>query len=173
MTGRELRMTFVVVVVAAVVARELEVVPNTTFKTSLYKCVCVFFLMDEFFLFHLLTFFLAPVSFSPEDTTSNHPQLSPRTEGVGSGYPSEEEFQRQVRDPDSNDPSAWPVAPVPWLQAEAQQIIVSAPNVGSIGNSLFEDSWGKPLEDTGAGFWVGGFWVVRKREVLMFWKKVM
>ncbi len=78
---------------------------------------------------------------------------APRTEdvgAVGSGYPSEEEFQRQVRDPDPNDPSAWPVAPVPWLQAEAQQIIVSAPNVGSIGNSLFEDSWGKPLEDTGA-----------------------
>ena len=41
MTGRELRMTFVVVVV---VARELEVVPNTTFKTSLYKFVCVFLL---------------------------------------------------------------------------------------------------------------------------------
>ena len=107
----------------------------------------------------MLTFFLAPVSFSPEDTTCNH-NLSLRTEGVGSGYPSEEEFQRQVRDPDANDPSAWPVAPVPWLQAEAQQIIVSAPNVGSIGNSLFEDSWGKPLEDTGAGFWVGGFFLV-------------
>ena len=40
MTGRELRMTFVVVVVV-VVARELEVVPNTTFKTSLYKFVRV------------------------------------------------------------------------------------------------------------------------------------
>ena len=38
MTGRELRMTFVVV------AHELEVVPNTTFKTSLYKFVCVFLL---------------------------------------------------------------------------------------------------------------------------------
>ena len=47
MTGRELRMTFVVVVVA----RELEVVPNTTFKPSLYKFVCVFFLMDDFFCF--------------------------------------------------------------------------------------------------------------------------
>ena len=51
MTGRELRMTFVVVVVVAVVARELEVVPNTTFKPSLYKFVCVFFLMDDFFCF--------------------------------------------------------------------------------------------------------------------------
>eukprot|EP00435_Cladocopium_sp_Y103_P057167 s79_g19.t1 len=74
-----------------------------------------------------------------------------------SGYPSDEDFRKMRRE--SNDPSAWPVAPVPWLQPENEQsqdprdprIIASieAPNPASIGASLFEDSWGKPLEDTG------------------------
>ena len=62
---------------------------------------------------------------------------------------------------ESNDPSAWPVAPVPWLQPEEQdprdpnaRIIssIEAPNPASIGASLFEDSWGKPLENTGGDF---------------------
>ena len=78
-----------------------------------------------------------------------------------SGYPSDEDFQKMR---ESNDPSAWPVAPVPWLQPENVsdgplagpgsqnhiRIISStpdAPKPGSIGTSLFEDSWGKPLED--------------------------
>ncbi|CAK9067911.1 unnamed protein product [Durusdinium trenchii] len=68
-----------------------------------------------------------------------------------SGYPSDEDFQRLRRE--SNNPSTWPVAPVPWLQPETEgdlPIISSAPEAppGSIGASLFEDSWGKPLEDT-------------------------
>ena len=61
---------------------------------------------------------------------------------------------------ESNDPSAWPVAPVPWLQPEEDprdpngRIIssIEAPNPASIGASLFEDSWGKPLENTGGDF---------------------
>lgn len=48
---------------------------------------------------------------------------------------------------------------VPWVLKAAQEAVdhriisstPEAPNPASVGNSLFEDSWGKPLEDTGVG----------------------
>ena len=87
------------------------------------------------------------------------------------GYPTDEELNhlRQERqEPQArrvsaipSDPHAWPVAPVPWLQpaeaadpvtAEFPNVIASAPEApepASVGEaSLFEDSWGKPLENT-------------------------
>ena len=92
------------------------------------------------------------------------------------GYPTDEELnqlRQDMQEPHAarrmsavpSDPHAWPVAPVPWLQpAEANDpakdvgfphIISSAPeapqpaSVASVGEaSLFEDSWGKPLENT-------------------------
>ena len=69
------------------------------------------------------------------------------------GYPSDEDFRQMRKDlAPSNDLGTWPVAPVPWLQPEEPPQIISGvevPNPASIGASLFEDSWGKPLEDTG------------------------
>ena len=78
----------------------------------------------------------------------------PASSGGGPGfetepYPSDADMAALRRE---SDLSAWPVAPVPWLQPEGPQVIASepeAPKQGSIGDaSLFEDSWGKALENT-------------------------
>lgn len=89
------------------------------------------------------------------------------------GYPTDEELKKlreeasRVSAPSApapapsapSDPHAWPVAPLPWLQAEAAEAETAdvapalehhEPAAGeALGEaSLFEDSWGKPLENT-------------------------
>ena len=79
------------------------------------------------------------------------------------GYPSDEELKQLVaqeprRASAPSDPHAWPVAPVPWLQAADAEAMDAAPVAlenhepaagEALGEaSLFEDSWGKPLETT-------------------------
>ena len=79
------------------------------------------------------------------------------------GYPTDDELSQLRQDPHTrmtsaipSDPHAWPVAPVPWLQpAEAEAANLDFPHISAEAPepcageaSLFEDSWGKPLENT-------------------------